>query len=188
MCRRKTYRCFDTIRDTKKRNDDARVAASTSSSGGVSWEDGKKSGANNKAITNPDAYKVLSVIRKRAGDYVDTKRVVGVPSSVFHMAERHFVAELKALFREHVLDKKDILAKDEERTAVTEFSLSKTFDASATFDEENEFDDKDALGQGEVLLEYLENSLSNDKIWEREKYFLKSIHCGSSTGRINCFA
>ena len=127
VCRRKTYRCFDTIRDAKtkkKRNYDARVAASTSSSGGVSWEDGKKSGANNnnnKAITNPDAYKVLSVIRKRAGDYVDTKRVVGVPSSVFHMAERHFVAELKALFREHVLDKKDILAKEEERTALTEF-------------------------------------------------------------------
>ena len=94
VCRRKTYRCFDTIRDakTKKKLDTMRVAASTSSSGGVSWEDGKKSGANNnnnKAITNPDAYKVLSVIRKRAGDYVDTKRVVGVPSSVFHMAERH---------------------------------------------------------------------------------------------------
>ena len=182
VCRRKTYRCFDTIRDAKtkkKRNYDARVAASTSSSGGVSWEDGKKSGANNnnnKAITNPDAYKELSVIRKRAGDYVDTKRVVGVPSSVFHMAERHFVAELKALFREHVLDKKDILAKDEERTALTEFSLSKTYDASATFDEENEFDDKDALGQGEVLLEYLEQlKLSNDKIWEREKY-LPKVH------------
>ena len=105
---------------------------------------------------------------------MDTKRVVGVPSSVFHMAERHFVAELKALFREHVLDKKDILAKEEERTALTEFSLSKTFDASATFDEENEFDDKDALGQGEVLLEYLEQlKLSNDKIWEREKYLPK---------------
>ena len=165
----------------KKRNDDARVAASSpdsspSSSGGGSWEEGKKSGANNKAIINPDAYKVLSVIRKRAGDYVDTKRVVGVPSSVFHMAERHFVAELKALFREHVLDKKDILAKEEERTALTEFSLSKTFDASATFDEENEFDDKDALGQGEVLLEYLEQlKLSNDKIWEREKY-LPKVH------------
>jgi len=182
VCRRKkTHRCFDTIRDaktTKKWDYDARVAASTSSSGGASWEDGKKSGANNnnKAITNPDAYKVLSVIRKRAGDYVDTKRVVGVPSSVFHMAERHFVAELKALFREHVLDKKDILAKDEERTALTEFSLSKTFDASATFDEENEFDDKDALRQGEILLEYLEQlKLSNDKIWEREKY-LPKVH------------
>merc|ERR1711967_130788 len=38
VCRRKTYRCFDTIRDAKtkkKRNYDARVAASTSSSGGV---------------------------------------------------------------------------------------------------------------------------------------------------------
>ena len=166
----------------KKRNYDARVAASTSSSGGVSWEDGKKSGANNnnnKAITNPDAYKELSVIRKRAGDYVDTKRVVGVPSSVFHMAERHFVAELKALFREHVLDKKDILAKDEERTALTEFSLSKTYDASVTFDEENKLKEnveKDALEQGEVLLEYLEQlKLSNDKIWEREKY-LPKVH------------
>ena len=80
---------------------DARVAASTSSSGGVSWEDGKKSGANNnnnKAITNPDAYKVLSVIRKRAGDYVDTKRVVGVPSSVFQDGRKAFRGELKALF------------------------------------------------------------------------------------------
>ena len=170
----------------------ARRPTSPSSSGGGSWEDGKKSGANNnnnKAITNPDAYKELSVIRKRAGDYVDTKRVVGVPSSVFHMAERHFVAELKALFREHVLDKKDILAKEEERTALTEFSLSKTFDASATFDEENEFDDKDALGQGEVLLEYLEQlKLSNDKIWEREKYLPKVHSPWIIAGRINCFA
>ena len=101
------------------------------------------------------------------------------------MAERHFVAELKALFREHV-DKKDILAKDEERTALTEFSLSKTFDA-ATFDEENEFDDKDALGQGEVLLEYLEQlKLSNEQN-QSAKIFAK-VHSAWIIININCFA
>ena len=49
-----------------------------------------------------------------------------------------------------MLDKKDILAKEEERTALTEFSLSKTYDASVTFDEENKFkeNEKDALEQG----------------------------------------
>ena len=124
---------------------------------------------------------------------MDTKRVVGVPSSVFHMAERHFVAELKALFREHVLDKKDILAKDEERTALTEFSLSKTYDASVTFDEENKLKEnveKDALEQGDGrLLEYLSvSSYRTIKSGSARNICRKSIHRGSSTGRINCFA
>ena len=58
---------------------------------------------------------------------------------------------------------------------MTEFSLSKTFDASATFDEENEFDDKDALGQGEVLLEYLEQLGYRTIKSGSEKYCRKSI-------------
>ena len=124
-------------------------------------------------ITNPAAYKTLSVIRKRAGDYVDSPQIVGVPSSAFKMAERHFVAELKALIREaFVLNKKEIAKDEKERTGVTKYSMSETFDSSSDFGEELEEEslEEEIERQGELLLEYLERmKLSNAKIWEREK-------------------
>ena len=124
-------------------------------------------------ITNPAVYKTLSVIRKRAGDYVDSPQIVGVPSSAFKMAERHFVAELKALIREaFVLNKKDIAKDEKERTGVTKYSMSETFDSSSDFGEELEEEslEEEIERQGELLLEYLERmKLSNAKIWEREK-------------------
>ena len=124
-------------------------------------------------ITNPAAYKTLSVIRKRAGDYVDSPQIVGVPSSAFKMAERHFVAELKALIREaFVLNKKEIAKDEKERTGVTKYSTSETFDSSSDFGEEFEDQslEEEIERQGELLLEYLERmKLSNAKIWEREK-------------------
>ena len=124
-------------------------------------------------ITNPAAYKTLSVIRKRAGDYVDSPQIVGVPSSAFKMAERHFVAELKALIREaFVLNKKEIAKDEKERTGVTKYSMSETFDSSSDFGEEFEDQslEEEIERQGELLLEYLERmKLSNAKIWEREK-------------------
>ena len=124
-------------------------------------------------ITNPAAYKTLSVVRKRAGDYVDSSQIVGVPSSAFKMAERHFVAELKALIREaFVLNKKEIAKDEKERTGVTKYSMSETFDSSSDFGEEFEDQslEEEIERQGELLLEYLERmKLSNAKIWEREK-------------------
>ena len=125
------------------------------------------------SITNPAAYTTLSVIRKRAGDYVDSPQIVGVPSSAFKMAERHFVAELKALIREaFVLNKKEIAKDEKERTGVTKYSMSETFDSSSDFGEEFEDQslEEEIERQGELLLEYLERmKLSNAKIWEREK-------------------
>ena len=124
-------------------------------------------------ITNPAAYTTLSVIRKRAGDYVDSPQIVGVPSSALKMAERHFVAELKALIREaFVLNKKEIAKDEKERTGVTKYSMSETFDSSSDFGEEFEDQslEEEIERQGELLLEYLERmKLSNAKIWEREK-------------------
>ena len=125
------------------------------------------------SITNPAAYTTLSVIRKRAGDYVDSPQIVGVPSSALKMAERHFVAELKALIREaFVLNKKEIAKDEKERTGVTKYSMSETFDSSSDFGEELEEEslEEEIERQGELLLEYLERmKLSNAKIWEREK-------------------
>ena len=125
------------------------------------------------SITNPAAYTTLSVIRKRAGDYVDSPQIVGVPSSALKMAERHFVAELKALIREaFVLNKKEIAKDEKERTGVTKYSMSETFDSSSDFGEEFEDQslEEEIERQGELLLEYLERmKLSNAKIWEREK-------------------
>ena len=125
-------------------------------------------------ITNPAVYKTLSVIRKRAGDYVDSPQIVGVPSSAFKMAERHFLAELKALIREaFVLNKKEIARDEKERTGVTKYSMSETFDSSSDdFEEESVEEERqeEIERQGELLLEYLERmKLSNAKIWEREK-------------------
>ena len=125
-------------------------------------------------ITNRAAYKTLSVIRKRnLGDYVDSPQIVGVPSSAFKMAERHFVAELKALIREaFVLNKKEIAKDEKERKGVTKYSMSETFDSSSDFGEEFEDQslEEEIERQGELLLEYLERmKLSNAKIWEREK-------------------
>ena len=125
------------------------------------------------SITNPAAYTTLSVMRKRAGDYVDSPQIVGVPSSALKMAERHFVAELKALIREaFVLNKKEIAKDEKERTGVTKYSMSETFDSSSDFEEEFEEErlEEEIERQGELLLEYLERmKLSNAKIWEREK-------------------
>ena len=125
------------------------------------------------SITNPAAYTTLSVMRKRAGDYVDSPQIVGVPSSALKMAERHFVAELKALIREaFVLNKKEIAKDEKERTGVTKYSMSETFDSSSDFGEEFEDQslEEEIERQGELLLEYLERmKLSNAKIWEREK-------------------
>ena len=125
------------------------------------------------SITNPAAYTTLSVIRKRAGDYVDSPQIVGVPSSALKMAERHFVAELKALIREaFVLNKKEIAKDEKERTGVTKYSMSETIDSSSDFGEEFEDQslEEEIERQGELLLEYLERmKLSNAKIWEREK-------------------
>ena len=124
-------------------------------------------------ITNPAVYKTLSVMRKRAGDYVDSPQIVGVPSSAFKMAERHFVAELKALIREaFVLDKKEIAKDEKERTRVTKYSMSETFDSSSDFGEELEEEslEEEIERQGELLLEYLERmKFSNAEIWEREQ-------------------
>jgi len=157
-----------------------RVSASSIS------EDTKEKKKKKKSIvTDPSAYKELSVIRKRAGDYVDASKIIGVPSSVFSMAERHFVSELKALIREvFVLKKKKEEKRGEDDASsssiVTKYSMSRTFDSSATFDEEDfaelEKRGESALEQGELLLEYLERlKLSNAAIWEREKR-LPKVH------------
>ena len=148
-------------------------------------EDTKEEKKKKSIVTDPSAYKELSVIRKRAGDYVDASKIIGVPSSVFSMAERHFVSELKALIREvFVLKKKKEEKRGEDDASsssiVTKYSMSRTFDSSATFDEEDfaelEKRGESALEQGELLLEYLERlKLSNAAIWEREKR-LPKVH------------